>query len=152
MIRYTLKQDKNRKSNSYGKWYARPVIEETIGLPELAAHMSSHNTPFSEGVILGLLTDMVDCIKEMLLEGKNVKLPDLAIFSLGIKNASGAESEDEFNVAKNIKGVKLRARATGELTRKALEMVASVKKTAVTTAKSGGSSQGGNDGTTVEEP
>ena len=95
---------------------------------------------------------MVDCIKELLLEGKNVKMPDLAIFSLGIKNAEGAESEDEFSVTKNIQGVKLRARATGELTRKALDLVASVKKATALTAKSGSTGGSDNGGTTVEEP
>jgi len=152
MIKYVLKQNKNRKSNAYGKFYAHPVIEETVGLEELADHMALHNTPFSKGVILGLLTDMVDCIKELLLEGKNVKMPDLAIFSLGIKNAEGAESEDEFSVTKNIQGVRLRARATGELTRKALDLVASVKKATALTAKSGSTGGSDNGGTTVEEP
>ena len=152
MIKYVLKQNKNRKSNAYGKFYAHPVIEETVGLEELADHMALHNTPFSKGVILGLLTDMVDCIKELLLEGKNVKMPDLAIFSLGIKNAEGAESEDEFSVTKNIQGVKLRARATGEMTRKALDLVASVKKATALTAKSGSTGGSDNGGTTVEEP
>ena len=37
-----------------------------------------------------MLTDMVGCIKELLLEGKNVKIADLAIFSLGIKNNDGS--------------------------------------------------------------
>ena len=152
MIKYVLKQNKNKKSNAYGKFYAHPVIEETVGLEELADHMALHNTPFSKGVILGLLTDMVDCIKELLLEGKNVKMPDLAIFSLGIKNAEGAESEDEFSVTKNIQGVRLRARATGELTRKALDLVASVKKATALTAKSGSTGGSDNGGTTVEEP
>ena len=152
MIKYVLKQNKNRKSNAYGKFYAHPVIEETVGLEELADHMALHNTPFSKGVILGLLTDMVDCIKELLLEGKNVKMPDLAIFSLGIKNAEGAESEDEFSVTKNIQGVKLRARASGELTRKALDLVASVKKATALTSKSGSTGGSDNGGTTVEEP
>jgi len=31
--------------------------------------MSNHNTPFSKGAIKGMLTDMVVCIKELLLEG-----------------------------------------------------------------------------------
>ncbi|MBQ7440889.1 MAG: DNA-binding protein [Prevotella sp.] len=151
MIKYVLKQNKNKKSNAYGKFYAHPVIEETVGLEELADHMALHNTPFSKGVILGLLTDMVDCIKELLLEGKNVKMPDLAIFSLGIKNAEGAEKEEEFSVTKNIQGVKLRARATGELTRKALDLVASVKKaTALVGAKQ--SDGQGSDDTTIENP
>ena len=76
---------------------------------------------------------MVSCIKELLLEGKNVKITDLAIFSLGIKNAEGAMSPEEFTVSKNIKGVKLRARATGELMSKTLNLEASLKRATATT-------------------
>ena len=154
MIRYILKQNKNKKSNAFGKYYAYPVIEETVGLDALADHMSNHNTPFSKGAITGMLTDMVECIKELLLEGKNVKLPDLAIFSIGIKNDGGAEDSEEFSVSKNIKSVKLRARATGELISTNLNLVASLKK-ATALLGSGSSSEQGNSsdgGTTIEEP
>jgi len=136
MILYVLKQNKNEKSSAYGKFFAYPVIEETIDLDALAGHMSNHNTPYSKGAIKGMLTDMVSCIKELLLEGKNVKVADLAIFSLGIKNNGGSDTEDEFSVSKHIKGVKLRARATGELTTTSLNLEASLKKaTAVTKSK-----------------
>ena len=134
MILYVLKQNKNSESASYQKYFAYPVIEETIELDGLAAHMSNHNTPFSKGAIKGMLTDMVSCIKELLLEGKNVKIADLAIFSLGIKNAKGgASSADDFSVSKNIKGVKLRARATGDLTATSLNLEATLKKASATT-------------------
>ena len=137
MILYVLKQNKNSKSAAFGKWFAFPVIEETIDLDALAEHMSNHNTPYSKGAIKGMLTDMVGCIKELLLEGKNVKIADLAIFSLGIKNNGGAASEEVFSVSKNIKGVKLRARATGELIAKNLNLEATLKKASATTKTSG---------------
>ena len=137
MILYVLKQNKNRKSPAFGKWFAFPVIEETIDLDALAEHMSNHNTPYSKGAIKGMLTDMVSCIKELLLEGKNVKIADLAIFSLGIKNNGGAVSEEVFTVSKNIKGVKLRARATGELIAKSLNLEATLKKASATTKSNG---------------
>ena len=145
MILYVLKQNKNRKSPAFGKWFAFPVIEETIDLDALAEHMSNHNTPYSKGAIKGMLTDMVSCIKELLLEGKNVKIADLAIFSLGIKNNGGAVSEDVFTVSKNIKGVKLRARATGELIAKSLNLEATLKKASATT-KSNGTTNSANGG------
>ena len=129
MILYVLKQNKNPKSASMNKWFAYPDIKETINLDRLAAHMSSHNTPFSKGAIKGMLTDMVSCIKELLLEGKNVKIADLAIFSLGIKNTKGgADSEEDFSISKNIQGVKFRARATGDLITKSLNLDATLKK------------------------
>ena len=129
MITYNLKKNNNRKSDYYGKLYAYPVIDETVDLEKLSGHMASHNTPFSKGVIKGLLTDMVSCVKELMLEGKNVKIDDLAIFSIGIKNAKGgAASEEEFSVSSNIQTVKFRARATGELTSKSLDVAASLKR------------------------
>ena len=148
MILYVLKQNKNSKSAAFGKYFAYPVIEETINLDALAEHMSNHNTPYSKGAIKGMLTDMVSCIKELLLEGKNVKIADLAIFSLGIKNNGGAVSEDVFTVSKNIKGVKLRARATGELIAKSLNLEATLKKASATskTSGNGGTTGGGNNG------
>ena len=145
MILYVLKKNKNSKSAAFGKYFAYPVIEETINLDALAEHMSNHNTPYSKGAIKGMLTDMVSCIKELLLEGKNVKIADLAIFSLGIKNNVGAVSEETFTVSKNIKGVKLRARATGELIAKSLNLEATLKKASATTKPTG---NGGGSTTT----
>ena len=136
MIKFVLRKNNNEKSDSFGKVFAYPVAEETVNLSGLAKHMASHNTVFSEGIIIGLLTDMVKCTKELLLEGKNVKYDDLAIFSIGIKNAKGgADSEEDFTVTSNIKTVKLRARATGELTAKSLDLDANLKRATVTMKK-----------------
>lgn len=116
MIRIVLYQNTNQKiAEAYGKCFPRVVSDETIGLEELAAHMASHNTPYSKGAILGMLTDAAACTKELLLLGKNVKFADIAIFSLGLKVKGGAPTKEDFNVAKYILGLKLRARATGEL-------------------------------------
>lgn len=84
MIRYKKYQMTGEKSPLKGLWYARPVIEETFNIETLAKHMANHNTPYSAGVIKGVLADMISCIKELILDGKNVKLDDLAIFSVGI--------------------------------------------------------------------
>ena len=116
MIRIVLYQNTNQKiAEAYGKWFPRVVSDETIGLEELAAHMASHNTPYSKGAILGMLTDAAACTKELLLLGKNVKFADIAIFSLGLKVKGGAPTKENYNVGKYIMGLKLRARATGEL-------------------------------------
>jgi predicted histone-like DNA-binding protein len=155
MVRYILKQIKITGNKCFGKWFAKNVVEETIDLDGLADHMSHHHSPYSKGVIKGLLTDMIGCIKELLLEGKNVKIDDLAIFSLGIKNKEMAVKEDDFTVSKNIGGVKLKARATGDLMSKSLNIEATLKKatfvngkltTEPSTTPSGGGSTGGNTG------
>lgn len=93
-----------------------------------------------------------------------MKIPDLAIFSIGIKNKEGAASEKEFSITKNIAGLKLRARGTGEFKANSLNLDVSLKKaTAVTgdvtppdggkdntgdTTQGGGTNQTGGSGNT----
>ena len=129
MILINLKKNKNEKMpNAFGKYYAFPVINQTIGMDGLSEHMASHNTPFSAGAIKGMLTDLVSCIRELTLQGIAVKIDNLAIFSIGIKNKCGAASEKDFSVAKNIESVKLRARATGVLMSDRLKLDATIKR------------------------
>ena len=125
---YRKYQNKNTKSTAYGKWFARAVtIGKTINVDELAKHMSEHNTPYSKGAIKGVLTDMIGCIRELMLEGKAVKLEGLAIFSAGIKTKkNGAPTSAEFSTTKHIDSVYLRARATGEFTRAELTKAGNV--------------------------
>lgn len=120
MIRYKFYQNKMESSKYFGHWYARAVCDETYDTATLAKHMSTHNTPYSPGVIHGVLKDMIACIKELLLDGKNVKLDDLAIFSVGIR-CTGAQNVADFSVAENVKGMRLRARATGSLSTSTLK-------------------------------
>lgn len=112
MIRYKLFQDNRQTSENKGKWYARAVAEETVDTEKLAEHMASHNLPYSQGVIAGVLKDAIVCIKELVLDGKNVKLDNLAIFSAGLRTKA-ADTIEAFNVTENILSVRLRARATG---------------------------------------
>ena len=147
-----------RNSRLKGFWYARPVIEETFDIEKLAKHMSNHNTPYSSGVIKGVLTDMVSCTKELILDGKNVKMDDLAIFSVGIVSKKGAKSAADFSLANNVKGLKLRARATGELSNAQINLEGQLKESSMYTV--GGSSSdntpgggsGGDGGSLDENP
>ena len=128
MILIKLAKNKNKTiKEAYGKYYARPVVTETIGIDELAEHMASHNTPFSKGAIKGLLTDMVSCVKELVLQNKAVKIDNLAIFSIGIINKMGAASIKEWSLAKFVEGYRLRARATGKLSNTQLSLDANAK-------------------------
>lgn len=158
MIKYILKQNKNKKSSAFGKYYAYPVVEETMDLAALAKHMEQHNSGFSEAMCLGVLKSMVKCIKEQILAGKNVKIDDLAIFSCGIKNREGSAKEEDFSAANNIANVKLRARATGDLRNSSLTLDATVRRASMVVGSlaaggaqsgnthAGGSTAGGNAG------
>ena len=148
MIRYKKYQFTGENHPLKGLWYARPVIEETFDIETLAKHMANHNTPYSAGLIKGVLTDMIACTKELILDGKNVKLDDLAIFSVGIVSKKGAASAAEFTLANNVKGLKLRARATGELSNAQINLEGQLKEAfkynADNGSGNGGSTPGGN--------
>ena len=129
MIQYVLKKNINEKMpNAYGKFFAYPVITQTYDIDQLVDHMASHNTPFSRGAIKGMITDMVACIRELVLQGIAVKIADLAILSIGIKNKAGAATEKEFTIAKNIEGLKIRARGTGDFSCLNLSLDGTLKK------------------------
>lgn len=136
MLHYKIYKNNNKKSQGYGKYYARTTVGETYDLNKLAEHMANHNTPFSKGAIQGVLTDMVSCIREIVLDGNAVKLPNLAIFSAGIKSTPADKPED-FDPTKNIEKTYLRARSTGTLMTAALTASAKVRQqTNYTTPKS----------------
>lgn len=120
MLKYQIYQSKLKDSMSYGKWYARIVSTETMSLDGLADHMRSHNTPYSTGTIKGILEDAVNCIRELLLDGKRVQLDGLASFGLSIIHTSGAGTADAFKVRTNVEGVKLVAQGIGEFSKSLL--------------------------------
>lgn len=135
-MEYILTKNNNKKNEkAYGKYYAKPKPGETKGIDYLAEFLHDSNTPFSTGAIKGILTDAVKGIKQILLLGFNVKLDNLAIFSIGIKNKEGAATEEEFSTAKNIAGVRLRSRATGELNSANLNLDATLTKATTVAAK-----------------
>lgn len=137
MINYVLYQNNNDSSKAYGKWYARAVSGgDMVDLNALAKHMEQHNSGFSKAMCLGVMTAMVNCIKEMVLDGKRVKIDNLAIFSCTLVNSRlGAKTEEEFNANENILGVKLHARSTGTLSNAQLALDASYQKATVVPAK-----------------
>lgn len=84
-----------------GKYYLRPIYDETVDLNGLAAHMASHNTPFTKGQLVAVLTDIVGCIKELCLDSKSVKIAGLGIFQARIRT-KGAKTLKEFNLRENM--------------------------------------------------
>lgn len=112
ILKYKKYQKKdNNNPNSEPLWYARAVQDRTVDFDGLVTHMSEHNSPYSRGVIHGVLTDMLDCVKELVLDGKNVRLGDLGLFSINLKT-KGAVAAEDWKVASHLKGVRLNVRNT----------------------------------------
>ena len=86
--------------------YATAQSKETVTTRDIAEHIASHNSVFSEGTIIGLLQDAQKCIMEQLVAGKRVDLDDLGSFYTTIASR-GARSAEEFDLSL-IKSVNLR--------------------------------------------
>ena len=86
MIELNVYKNTDTTSAQYGKAYCRVDYKQTFDVPMLAKHMAEHNTPFSEGTIRGILTDMVKCIRHLTLDGNAVKIENLALFKASVKS------------------------------------------------------------------
>ena len=147
------KNTNEQLEGTLGKYYARVEYKGTIGVKELAAHMHQHNTAFSKGIIIGVLGDMVDCIKELALLGYVVKIDDLGLFKASVdangltleqgakitagRGAQRSEEELTANIALQqfaVGAVKLIMQATGETTIENMNRDASLAFTSKTKA------------------
>ena len=134
---YLSKVKESSETEQAGKYYARVSYKQTMTIQDMAHHMAEHNTIFSEGSILGVLTDFIHCVREMVLNGNTVKLDNLAIFKATVE-ANGLETlydatadkvasatlgtlKEGEKTGSAIKVIKLLAQSTGDFTREELK-------------------------------
>ena len=79
-------------------WYATVVTDREMNFEEFVDNISSHNSPYSRGTVHGVMMDMLDCLKELILDGKSVRLGDLGLFSIGMKS-HGELTRDKVSAA-----------------------------------------------------
>lgn len=104
------KYQEKRTGDFKDKWYGKAVQDRMVEFEDFVTHMSEHNSPYSRGVIHGVLIDMLSCLQELVLDGKSVRLGELGLFSIGMSTTPAATAQ-EFTAA-NIKGVHLNVRNT----------------------------------------
>ncbi len=170
---YLSKVTETSETEQAGKLYARVSYKQTMDLHDMAHHMAEHNTAFSEGLIVGVLTDFVKCVREMVLNGNTVKVGNLAIFKATVEanalenlydaqldkvaSASIGVLAEGAKTGPAVKTVKLLAQSTGDFTRdelkkdvklawtdKAKEQIAIAKGEDPSDSTGSGTSTGGN--------
>jgi uncharacterized membrane protein YgcG len=134
---YLSKVTESSETEQAGKLYARVSYKQAMTIQDMARHMAEHNTVFSEGSILGVLTDFVKCVREMVLMGNTVKIENLAIFKATVEanalevlydaendkvaTASIGTLAEGQKTGAAVKTVKLLAQSTGDFTRDELK-------------------------------
>ena len=91
-------------------YYATAVTDREMNFEEFVTHISEHNSPYSRGTVHGVLMDTLDCLQELILDGKSVRLSDLGLFSIGM--TSRAEDTKDKVSAASVEGVHLIVRNT----------------------------------------
>ncbi len=77
-------------------YYATAVTDREMNFEEFVTHISEHNSPYSRGTVHGVLMDTLDCLQELILDGKSVRLSDLGLFSIGMTSrAEDTKDKDE---------------------------------------------------------
>ena len=159
---YLSKVTESSGTEQAGKLYARVSYKQAMTIQDMARHMAEHNTVFSEGSILGVLTDFVKCVREMVLMGNTVKIENLAIFKATVE-ANALEvlydaEQDKVALASigtlaegqktgaAVKTVKLLAQSTGDFTRDELKKDVKLAWTDKTKSEIA-AAKGGNAGT-----
>ncbi len=95
-IQYSVGMMANpQKPDEAKKAYAFLQLTGIVSLIELARHMTEHNTVYSRGTIVGVLTEMSVCMRELILQGYKIDLDGLGTFAPSI-SSQGAKSKDEF--------------------------------------------------------
>ena len=87
------------------KAYAKPQMAELMSFSKFVKHIADHNGVYTRGTVKGVISDMCECLVEMLLEGKKVQLGDLGNFWISL-SSEGAESLKAFTSA-NITSVNI---------------------------------------------
>ena len=155
----TLKYRKVSRTPQVGKdagkkkFYATAVQDRTMEFEDFVTHISEHNSPYSRGTVHGVLMDTLDCLQELILDGKSVRFSDLGLFSLDM-SSRGEETAAKVS-AQSIEGVHLILRNTkgwsnAELKKKCrIELLDNHVTVEDGTADDNG---GGNGGTTPASP
>ena len=89
-----------KSSSSYGKYFAKTVSQGEITLNDIAAE-ACRNSGFSEGAVVGVVTELQDILKEKLRNGQTVVLPGIGRFSLRVESI-GVDNPKTFNIRQHI--------------------------------------------------
>ena len=107
MIKYSV----NKSSvGDAGNYYALAQYTDKMDIYQFAAHIADHGSVYSRGDVLAVLTQMVDCLRELGLAGYRVTLGDLGTFYVTLKSSTGDAAVTTMSdfTANNITAVKMK--------------------------------------------
>ena len=125
-----LRQNKNQTSQGFGKWYPEVDEKKPLDLKGFCAHMTEHGKLADYQMVVLVVQQVVECLKELVVQGQPVKLEGLGTFGPSLESVKNGAVSVEAAMAtgmanliegvhmnftpENTKGEKLTSRALKE--------------------------------------
>ena len=84
-----LRQNKNESSTYFGKWYPEVDTKTPLDLKGFCSHMTEHGKLADYQMVVLVVQQVVECMKELVLQGQPVKLEGLGTFGPSIESVKG---------------------------------------------------------------
>ena len=84
-----LRQNKNQTAANFGKWYPEVDEKKPLDLKGFCAHMTEHGKLADYQIVVLVVQQVVECMKELVLQGQPVKLEGLGTFSPSVESTKG---------------------------------------------------------------
>ena len=105
-VNYKIKQFKNSNSAYNNYYYPRAVVSGEVNLYEIAEKIQA-NCSLKKGDVLACLTELVEYVREALLDSKRVRLNGLGMFRIGIITKKMVKNKEDFTVRECIGGYRV---------------------------------------------
>jgi len=104
-----LRQNKNQTSQGFGKWYPEVDEKKPLDLKGFCAHMTEHGKLADYQMVVLVVQQVVECLKELVVQGQPVKLEGLGTFGPSLESvkrgAVSVEAAMATGLANLIEGV-----------------------------------------------
>ena len=103
-MRYKITKETKPRLSTYGQYKAVACHQQEISTKQIISELKAMG--YSEGTVVGIMTDLSNVINRHLRQGDKVRLEDLGLMKLEIVSDAAAHAED-FSADKHIRGVRL---------------------------------------------
>lgn len=93
MILFRPDQVRVKGNKSFGKWYARMMSFNTISTHQLARELS-HDSSITEADIMGVISGLVNAIRQHLCDSETVHLDGLGTFRISLSSHTVDRKQD----------------------------------------------------------
>jgi hypothetical protein len=113
VLKLAMAQQRSPKSLGYSKYFAKVADRQTLTQRGFVQHMVDHGLSYPRAVIDGVLTQIIQCLPELVGHGVAVKLDGLGTFYPTIENKKNGVSYSELKAGgidpnEAVKGVHVR--------------------------------------------